>query len=46
VSLSVAMGDGEVRLEGLTRQGRISWYGHVRDTVLFSILAEEWLARG
>ena len=28
--------------EGLLRADRITWNGHVRDTVLFSILAEEW----
>jgi RimJ/RimL family protein N-acetyltransferase len=32
---------GAVR-EGLLRQDRITWTGHVRDTVLFSILADEW----
>lgn len=31
--------------EGLLRADRITWTGHVRDTVLFSILAEEWEAR-
>lgn len=30
--------------EGLLRADRITWTGHVRDTVLFSILREEWLA--
>lgn len=35
---------GAVR-EGVLRADRITWTGHVRDTVLFSILAEEWLAR-
>jgi RimJ/RimL family protein N-acetyltransferase len=35
---------GGVR-EGVLRADRITWTGHVRDTVLFSILAEEWLAR-
>ncbi|HYI38790.1 MAG TPA: GNAT family protein [Allosphingosinicella sp.] len=34
---------GGVR-EGLLRQDRITWTGHVRDTVLFSILADEWTA--
>ncbi|HEX8481563.1 MAG TPA: GNAT family protein [Allosphingosinicella sp.] len=34
---------GGVR-EGVLRQDRITWTGHVRDTVLFSILAEEWKA--
>jgi RimJ/RimL family protein N-acetyltransferase len=28
--------------EGLLRADRITWTGHVRDTVLFSILADEW----
>jgi RimJ/RimL family protein N-acetyltransferase len=32
---------GAVR-EGLLRADRITWTGHVRDTVLFSILREEW----
>ena len=32
---------GGVR-EGVIRQDRITWTGHVRDTVLFSILASEW----
>lgn len=32
---------GAVR-EGVLRADRITWNGHVRDTVLFSILAEEW----
>lgn len=35
---------GGVR-EGVLRADRITWTGHVRDTVLFSILAEEWQAR-
>ena len=34
---------GAVR-EGVIRQERITWTGHVRDTVLFSILADEWLS--
>ena len=34
---------GGVR-EGVIRADRITWTGHVRDTVLFSILAEEWRA--
>jgi RimJ/RimL family protein N-acetyltransferase len=34
---------GGVR-EGVIRQDRITWTGHVRDTVLFSILADEWPA--
>ena len=32
---------GAVR-EGLMRADRITWTGHVRDTVLFSILRDEW----
>ena len=28
--------------EGVLRADRITWTGHVRDTVLFSILAAEW----
>jgi RimJ/RimL family protein N-acetyltransferase len=36
---------GAVR-EGVIRAERITWTGHVRDTVLFSILADEWGARG
>ncbi len=32
---------GAVR-EGVMRQDRVTWTGHVRDTVLFSILADEW----
>jgi RimJ/RimL family protein N-acetyltransferase len=31
--------------EGVIRQDRITWNGHVRDTVLFSILADEYRAR-
>ena len=34
---------GAVR-EGVIRADRITWTGHVRDTVLFSILADEWKA--
>ena len=32
---------GAVR-EGVIRADRITWNGHVRDTVLFSILRDEW----
>jgi RimJ/RimL family protein N-acetyltransferase len=32
---------GAVR-EGVLRADRITWNGHVRDTVLFAILKEEW----
>tara|TARA_A100001391_G_scaffold153410_1_gene111220 strand:+ start:4848 stop:5429 length:582 start_codon:yes stop_codon:yes gene_type:complete len=28
--------------EGVLRAERVTWTGHVRDTVMFSILAEEW----
>jgi RimJ/RimL family protein N-acetyltransferase len=35
---------GAVR-EGCLRADRITWTGHVRDTILFSILAEEWSVR-
>ena len=28
--------------EGVLRADRITWTGHVRDTVLFSILKDEW----
>jgi RimJ/RimL family protein N-acetyltransferase len=31
--------------EGVLRQERITWTGHVRDTALFSILSDEWSAR-
>ncbi len=34
---------GAVR-EGLLRADRVTWTGHVRDTVVFSILGEEWPA--
>ncbi|UUR08181.1 GNAT family N-acetyltransferase [Sphingomonas glaciei] len=30
--------------EGVLRADRITWNGHVRDTVLFSILRDEWVA--
>lgn len=30
-------------LEGTLRRNRVTWTGHVRDTALYSILAEEWL---
>ena len=32
---------GAVR-EGVLRSDRVTWNGHVRDTVLFAILKEEW----
>jgi len=32
---------GAVR-EGVLRSDRVTWTGHVRDTVLFAILKEEW----
>lgn len=28
--------------EGILRRNRVTWTGHVRDTALFSILADEW----
>jgi RimJ/RimL family protein N-acetyltransferase len=31
--------------EGVLRADRITWNGHVRDTVLFSILRDEWLGQ-
>lgn len=31
--------------EGVLRAERITWTGHVRDTAVFSILAEEWAER-
>jgi RimJ/RimL family protein N-acetyltransferase len=33
---------GAVR-EGVMRADRVTWTGHVRDTVLFSILKDEWV---
>jgi RimJ/RimL family protein N-acetyltransferase len=30
------------RQDGLIRAERITWTGHIRDTALFSILADEW----
>ncbi len=35
---------GAVR-EGMLRHERVTWNGHVRDTVIFSILRAEWQAR-
>jgi RimJ/RimL family protein N-acetyltransferase len=32
---------GAVR-EGVLRQDRVTWTGYVRDTVVFSVLAQEW----
>jgi len=32
---------GAVR-EGVLRADRVTWNGHVRDTVLFAILRDEW----
>jgi len=32
--------------EGVLRADRVTWTGHVRDTILFSILAGEWADRG
>lgn len=28
--------------EGILRRNRVTWTGHIRDTAMFSILAEEW----
>jgi RimJ/RimL family protein N-acetyltransferase len=30
--------------EGVLRQDRVTWTGRIRDTVIFSVLAEEWPA--
>ncbi|WP_298401352.1 GNAT family protein [Sphingobium sp.] len=35
---------GAVR-EGVLRKQRITWTGHVRDTIIYSILADEWRDR-
>jgi RimJ/RimL family protein N-acetyltransferase len=35
---------GAVR-EGMLRKQRITWTGHVRDTIIYSILADEWRDR-
>jgi RimJ/RimL family protein N-acetyltransferase len=35
---------GAVR-EGTMRADRVTWTGYIRDTILFSILADEWRAR-
>lgn len=43
-SQGAVMKMGGVR-EGVLRAERITWTGHVRNTVIFSILAEEWTAR-
>lgn len=40
-SKAAVAGIGGVR-EGVLRQERITWTGHVRDTALFAILASEW----
>jgi RimJ/RimL family protein N-acetyltransferase len=32
---------GAVR-EGVLRRHKVTWTGHLRDTVAFSIIAEEW----
>ena len=42
-SQAAMAGLGAVR-EGVMRADRITWTGHVRDTVLFSILKDEWRA--
>ena len=33
------------RLEGVLRRQRITWTGYVRDTAVYSLLAEDWAAR-
>lgn len=43
-SQAAVMKLGAVR-EGVLRAERITWTGHVRDTALYSILADEWRAR-
>jgi len=35
---------GAVR-EGRLRRNRITWTGHVRDTAIYSVLADEWRER-
>jgi RimJ/RimL family protein N-acetyltransferase len=30
--------------EGILRQDRATWTGRIRDTVIFSVLADEWPA--
>ena len=30
--------------EGILRQDRVTWTGRIRDTVIFSVLADEWPA--
>ena len=42
-SLAAVAKLGAVR-EGVLRRNQVTWTGRVRDTVLFSILAEEWPA--
>ena len=42
-SLAAVTKLGAVR-EGQLRRDRVTWTGHVRDTVLFSILRDEWRA--
>ena len=36
----------QLQKEGVLRAERITWTGHVRDTAVFSILAEEWAEIG
>ncbi|WP_408586613.1 GNAT family N-acetyltransferase [Novosphingobium sp.] len=43
-SQAAVMKLGAVR-EGVLRHERKTWTGHVRDTVSFSVLRDEWLAR-
>lgn len=33
-------------LEGVLRKNRVTWTGYVRDTALYSILADDWRAAG
>ena len=44
-SMRAAEKIGAVR-EGTLRRNRITWTGHARDTAIYSILREEWEARG
>lgn len=44
-SMRAAEKIGAVR-EGILRRNRVTWTGHVRDTAVYSILREEWEARG
>ena len=33
------------KLEGVLRRNRVTWTGYVRDTAVYSLLAEEWAGR-